>query len=208
MSPVKDEQEMKETKELKYMIRVGVNLEMNPALVEKLSGGQKLWSAAHEDDSKNRINGDAILEAGSYGTSVGILAALFMWIRKKFRNRGKTKEDLAAEKEAGHINRTCGALEAMLLEYIRSAREGMIEEENLDELIGNLEEMRGYDQAGKLVLPGKTELTEIRKSIEKYTEAIAMQNAVRPFRAGNAAGESEFRLLRDQLAQQREMLKA
>ncbi len=75
-----------------------MNITIDPELIRKLGAEEKLWSAAHYDGSKNRINEDAILEAGS--VSLGILTALALWCRKRFRNRGKTKEDLAAEKEA------------------------------------------------------------------------------------------------------------
>ena len=189
------------------MIHVGVNLDINPELVVRLSAGQKLWSAVHDDGSKNRINGDVILEAGSYGTSFGILAALFMWIKKKYRNKGKTKEDLAAEKEAAAINRTCGALEVMLQEYLQSAQNGTIDEKGLDELIGTLEEIQEYNQTGKLIIPGTNELAEIRKSIERYTTAIAENKNSRLAHESKATGASEFLMIREQLVQQRELIR-
>ena len=120
------------------MVYVGVFPEIDPETTEKLaSETKKLWTAAHEDGSDNRVNGDAVLEASSYDLTFGFLAAGFMWVRKLFRNRGKTREDLKAEKEAAGINRTCGALEQMLLEYFRSAQEGAVDGEALDELIDN-----------------------------------------------------------------------
>lgn len=104
------------------MKSVHATLRINPEIVGKLgSGTGAFWSAAHPDGSDNRIDADAVLEAGSYGIPLGILSALFQGIRKKYRNQGKTKEDLLEEKEAAKINRTGGALEEMLLEYIRAA---------------------------------------------------------------------------------------
>ena len=103
------------------MKSVHATLRINPEIVGKLgSGTGAFWSAAHPDGSDNWIDADAVLEAGSYGIPLGILSALFQGIRKKYRNRGKTKEDLLEEKEAAKINRTGGALEEMLLEYIRA----------------------------------------------------------------------------------------
>ena len=38
------------------------NIEINPDIIRKLSTGNgKLWSAAHQDGSDNRINGDVVL---------------------------------------------------------------------------------------------------------------------------------------------------
>ena len=61
----------------------------------------------------------------------------------------------------------------MLLEYIQSAQKGMIDEETLDDLIRTLEEMHGYDQAGKMIIPDREVLIEIRDAIVKYTSLIA-----------------------------------
>lgn len=148
-------------------------LDIDPEIVTKLSSeDSRLWLAAHEDGSDNRINGDVILHASTYGTGFGVIAALSQGIRKLFRNRNKSWQDLDAEKEAYRINNTCGALEEMLLEYIQAAREGTaVDREALDELIDTLEEMHGYCQAGKLMIPGEKELSEIRKSIAAYTAA-------------------------------------
>ena len=190
------------------MAQVGVKLEMNPEIIGKLSSGkEKLWLAAHEDGSKNRINGEAVAEASSYSFIFGFLAAGGMWIRKKFRNRGKTKEDLAAEKEAAKINRTSGALEEMLLEYIRAAQKGVVEEDSLDELIDTLEEMHGYHQAGKLSVPGRGELAELRKSITEYTAALAESRSAPPVRGMKLSGEDDFCLLREQLIRQKELIR-
>ena len=189
------------------MVSVGKKLEMNAELAEKLGKGKSCCYAAHEDGSENRINGDAVMEAASYHTSLGVLAALMMWGRKKFRNRGKTADDLSAEKEAARINNTCGALEEMLLEYIRSARDGMIDEEGLDELIDTLEEVQGYHRDGKLVIPDREGLAEIRKSIADYTAAIADSGSAQSARIAGTAGDDEFGRIREQLAAQREWIR-
>ena len=110
------------------MIRVGVQLTINPEIIRELGSGQNsLWSAAHGDGSENRINGEAVAETAEYSFSLAFLTAGLMWARKKFRNRDKTKEDLAAEKKAAAINRASDALEEMLLEYLRAAREGEVD---------------------------------------------------------------------------------
>ena len=97
------------------MIRVGVQLTIGPEIIRKLSSGQNsLWSAAHGDGSENRINGEAVAETAEYSFSLAFLTAGLMWARKQFRNRDKTKNDLAAEKEAARINKTASALEAQL----------------------------------------------------------------------------------------------
>ncbi len=190
------------------MTDTGVNLEINPEVTAKLSAGQKLWFASRDDGSANRINGDAVLEAGSYSVSLGVLAALGMWIRKKFRNRGKTKEDFAAEKEAAEINRTCVALEQMLLEYIQSAQKGVFDAEAVGELNDTLEAMQRYDQAGKLVVPGRKELAEIRKSIADYTEAMAKSKSVQPDRTAGTARTNEFGAVRELLKRQAALLES
>ena len=189
------------------MTEIGVKLEMNPALIMKISSGEKLWNATHDDGSKNRIDADTVLQAGTYGTLFGVLTALFMWTRKKYRNRGKSKEDFDAEKEAARINRTCGALEVMLLEYIRSAQNGMIDEETLDELIDTLEEMHGYDLAGKLQITNREDLTEIRKGITKYTDAIAKSKSAQTTQETGMTETYEFDMIRDQLICQREWIR-
>ena len=43
-----------------------------------------LWSAVHGDGSDNRVNRDAVFEAESIDTSVGILTAVFQGFRKVF----------------------------------------------------------------------------------------------------------------------------
>ncbi len=106
-------------------MQFNTKLGIDPEIMEKLSVGEgKLWCAAHADGSDNRIDGEAILEASTFGADIGLLEAGVQWIRKLFRNRGKTREDLAAEKEAAGINLTCGSLEQMLLDYFRAAKKG------------------------------------------------------------------------------------
>ena len=188
------------------MIQTGLNLEMHPDLTAKLSAGRKLWQAAHEDGSANRVDADAVLDAAATDTCLGILTATAMWIRKKFRNRGKTREDFAAEKEAADINRSCDALDEMLLEYIQSAEKGMVDGEALDELIATLEEMQAYDEAGKLTLPDRASVSEIRKALAKYTAAIDERRSVRPAREAEPTGASEFRQIRELLLRQKELL--
>ena len=133
-------------------------LEIDAEIETKLSsGGSKLWLAAHEDGSDNRINN------------------------------------------------TCGALEEMLLEYIQAAKEGITaDRESLDELIDTLEEIHGYYQEGKLIIPGKKELSEIRKSIAAYTAAMTGNDAGRPAPEDTAPNADEFLLIRDQLLKQKQ----
>lgn len=189
------------------MVQVGVRLEISPEIIGKLSSEHaKLWYAGHNDGSDNRINGDVILEASTYGAGFGLIAAGSQWIRKMFRNRGKTHEDLAAEKEAARINRTSDALEEMLLEYFQAAQKGGIDQEALDELIDTLEEMHGYAQAGKLAAPGAKELAEMRGSIVEFTAAVAEKKAAQPPRTANIPGADEFFLIREQVILQKELI--
>ena len=182
-----------------------MNITIDPELIRKLGADEKLWSAAHYDGSKNRINEDAILEAGS--VSLGILTALALWCRKKFRNRGKTKEDLAAEKEAARINDTCGALKEKLLEYFQSARKGRIDVEDLDDLIDTLDEMEKHDKTGKLSAAGRQELAGIQKAAAQVSAALG-GNSV-PGQAWGTTSQSAggFGAIRDELIRQRDLLK-
>ena len=181
-------------------------MEINPEIIRKLSmESGKLWSAAHHDGSDNRINGDVILEASTYGAEFGFFAAAAQWIRKKFRNRGNTQDDLAAEKEAKRINNTSGALEEMLLEYFRAVQEGSVGKEMLDELIDTLEEMKGYYRSGKLKVTDEKILTEIRKSVAEYTAVLAAESG-RPVREAESPDADEFSLIMEQLIRQREMI--
>lgn len=188
------------------MVQTAVNLDIDPEIIRKLgSENDQLWAAAHDDGSKNRIDGDAVLEASGYSVFLGFLTAGLMWIRKKYRNRGKTGEDFAAEKEAARINRTSAALQEMLLEYIRAAREGMTDAENLDELIDTLDEIDGYYRSGKLIVTGEQELSEIRNSIEEYITANEEDADCQS--AGPAVPEAdEFRLIMDLLVRQKKLL--
>ena len=187
------------------MANVGVKLETNPEIIRKLSSAKGgLWTAAHDDGSKNRINEEAIMDAATVGMTAGILTAIFQGIRKAFRNRGKTKEDLAAEKEAKNVNMTCGALEVMLLDYFRTTQEGTLDEETLDDLIGTLNEMQQYAQAGKLKVPGEKELSEICRSIAGYTAALSGREQPQTVKA--FCTQDAFGFIRDQLVRQKEWL--
>ena len=162
------------------MAHTNVKLEINPEIIEKLSlGGGKLWIAAHEDDSKNRVDVEAIADAALLDIVTGFFVAGYQLLKKRLRNLGKTKDDVAAEKEASQINRTCGALEQMLLEYIRAAQEGEIDAEALDELIGTLKEMQGYYEARKLSLPGESTLVAIGDSVAVFTANLLGSEAAR-----------------------------
>ena len=189
------------------MIEVGVNLEIHPDLLSSLSSGKKLCRAVHDDGSENRIDGDAVLEAATYGISLGILTAFVMWIRKKFKNRGKTAEDFRAEKEAVRINNTCAALEEMLLEYLQSAQDGIIIEEALDELIDTAEEMHAYCQDGKLLILGKEDLCALQRSIAAYTDAIARSRSMPASREAETTEADVFCSIRDQLIRQKELIR-
>lgn len=186
---------------------IGIKLEINPSIVGKLnSGRKKLWTAAHPDGSDNRINSDVVLEASTYGLDFGLIAAGAQWIKKKFRNRGKTKDDFAAEKEAARINRTCGALEVMLLEYFQAAQKGSIDEEGLDELLDMLSEMQGYCQSGRLALLGERDIAEMLGSIANYTAQIAKGKAVQTVHGTEAPDANAFALIRKQLLLQKELI--
>ena len=182
----------------------GCKLKIYPEILAKLSSGkEKLWVAAHPDGSDNRINGDVILEASSYGTGFGLLAAAAQLIRRRFRNRGKTRSDLLAEKEAAEINRTCIALEEMLLEYFQAVQNGSVDEEALNELIDTLEKMHGYFQSGKLRIPGEKDLVEMRKCIADYTAAITGDQSPSPVGKAESSGKDEFFLIRELLLRQK-----
>ena len=189
------------------MAQVDVRLEVNPEIIQKLrSSPAELWTAAHSDGSDNRINWNAIADADTIETSLGILTAVFQGLRKAFRNRGKTKEDFASEREAAKINRTCGALSQMLLEYIEAAQAGSIDRESLDELIDVLEEMDGYYQEGKLTIPGEKELLELSKSIATYTDALVDGGDAQSARGLEMTVRRAFSLIRAQLIRQRQWI--
>ena len=188
------------------MAHINAKPGIDPEIITKLSEGGRLWRAAHADGSDNRINGDVILEAASYGTGFGILAAGAQWIRKTFRNRDKTREDLDAEKEADVINKSCGALEEMLLEYLQAARAGRIDAEALAELTDQLGEVWEYARSGKLHIPDAKALSEIRGSIAAFTAALAGEETVPP--APEASAADEFHRIRELLLRQKELLAA
>ena len=187
------------------MITTGVKLEISPDLVEKLGQERVFWTAAHSDGSENKINEDAVWDAANADASLGILTAAALWVRKLWRGRGKTQEDRAAEREAAGINRSCGSLEAMLLEYVRSAQGGEIDGENLDELIDELEEMHGFLQAGKLTVTDGAGVAAIRSAVAAYTAAIARTRSTAPVPEPPAVGD-EFSRIRALLLQQKALL--
>ena len=189
------------------MIRVGVQLTIHPEIIRKLgSGRNSLWSAAHGDGSENRINGEAVAKTAAYSFSLAFLTTALMWARKQFRNRDKTKNDLAAEKEAARINKTALALEAQLKDYLLAAQEGMISPEGLDDLTAVLEEMDGYSRAGKLTVTNVQEAAEIRGRITDFTAAIEGKTAVQPHPEAEKPQEGEFALIRKQLIRQKELI--
>lgn len=188
------------------MAQTDVKLEVNPEIIQKLRpSNAALWTAAHSDGSDNRVNWNAVADADTIDTSLGVLTAVFQGLRKAFRNRGKTKEDFAAEREAAKINRTCGALSQMLLEYIEAAQTGVIDGESLDELIDVLEEMDGYCQAGKLTIPGERELLTLCKSIAAYTDALTGGDA-QSIQRLEITVRRAFSLIRAQLIRQRQWI--
>ena len=183
------------------MPHFNVHLTIDPSILTSLETDiPELWHAAHKDDSDNRIDADAVLDAASYGIPLGFISAAFQGIRKAFRNRGKTKEDLSLEKEAAQINRTCVALRQMLLEYLVAAQAGTIDGESLDELIDTLDEMDGYCRAGKLSVPGRRELDGIRRSIADFTAAIGGAGDAQ---VESATASDAFRTIRELLVRQR-----
>ena len=190
------------------MAQTGIKLEVNPEVIRKLrSSDAVLWTASHKDGSDNRVNWNAVADADIVGgASLGFLAAAFQGLKKAFRNRGKTREDFAAEKEAAKINRTCGALSQMLLEYMEAAQAGSIDRESLDELIDVLEDMDGYDQAGKLTIKDDGALLEIYKSIAAYTTALTGGGNEQSAQGLEITAHQAFRLIQAQLIPQREWI--
>ena len=188
------------------MAHVGARLNVDEEITRRLGSEEApLWRAAHGDGSENRMNIEAVLDAATYDASLGILSAAFQGIRKAWRNRGKTREDLAAEKEAARINMSCVSLGQMLLEYVEAAREGRIDPEALGELTDALKEVEGYRKAGKLKVTGDTELRRIREAVWDFTDAIGKDMGVQ---AGPRAQEAEedFGLIREALTRQREWI--
>ena len=189
------------------MEHVNAKLSIRPETVGKLSMGKGvLWSAAHSDGSDNRINGQAIVDTATVSFSAAAMVGGFQWIRKLFRNREKTGEDFAAEKEAVKINRACEALKQQLLDYLRSAQEGLIDPEALDDLAKTLEEVRGYHQSCKLKITGEQELDEILKSITEFTESIAESKSIAPVRKAGGSAADKFSLILEQILRQKELI--
>ena len=135
-----------------------------------------------------------------------MLSTIGQSLRKMFRNKKKSHEELAAEKEAAMINRTVGALEEMMLEYIQAATKGSVDEEALDERTDTMGEIRGYYQAGKLKITDQNAMAEIRKSIMKFTNAMAEAKHVAIPAEPDRAGKDEFCVIMKQLAMQKELI--
>ena len=189
------------------MANIGAKLQISPEIIQKLSSGKGgLWVAAHQDGSDNRINGEAIMDAAACSTFLGILTGIFQALKKAFRNRGKTKEDFAAEKEAANINVSCAALEAKLLDYLRSAQQGKADEEDLDDLIATLKEIRGYALAGKLKVSGEKELAQIGQSIANCTAAMTGSKAPGPVWKPGTPVADQFRAVGELLIQQKKWI--
>ena len=185
----------------------GIHMEIHQEIIDKLSAGKgSIWIAAHNDGSDNKINEDAILDTASYSIFLAVLSTIGQSLRKMFRNKKKSHEELAAEKEAAMINRTVGALEEMMLEYIQPATKGSVDEEALDELTDTMGEIRGYYQAGKLKITDQNAMAEIRKSIMKFTNAMAEAKHVAIPAEPDRAGKDEFCVIMKQLAMQKELI--
>ena len=90
----------------------------------------------------------------------------------------------------------------MLFEYLRSAREGEIDEETLCDLIKTLEKTEKALNAGKLVVPDAGLLTVIREKITTFTDAIVGKQAAKP----ETPSGGEFSLIREQLVRQRDAI--
>lgn len=184
------------------MARLDARISIDPVILERLGAGKSgLWTAAHGDGSDNRINVDEVLEAGTYSTSLGVLDGILQGARKAFRNRGKTQADFAAEKEAADVNKTCAAFDLMLRDYLLQARQGMPEQEALDDLLGILGEMQSCEQAGKLRVPGKGPLTQICRAVADHTAALTGGPLA------EVPEEDLFGFLREQLQRQKDMLR-
>ena len=82
----------------------GIHMEIHQEIIDKLSAGKgSIWIAAHNDGSDNKINEDAILDTASYSIFLAVLSTIGQSLRKMFRNKKKSHEELAAEKEAAKI---------------------------------------------------------------------------------------------------------
>lgn len=186
------------------MIDVGINLIIDQELVDKISlERERLWAAAHDDGSNNQFDIEAVGDAATLSFSLSAVVACVAGAKKAYKNKDKSKEDLKAEKEARKINEVCDSLTAWLREYLRSAQNGTIDEKSLDYLSDILEELHEYNKAGKLLLPGKEELAELRKRITEYTAKIVENKGYEP---AEAAGPDDFYMIREQLIRQKEIL--
>ena len=190
------------------MVQFNTKMKVSPEMIEKLSGESgKLWSAAHVDSSDSRVDlnalnkFDPILFPELNFASLGIEA-----VKKLIHNSGKTQQDYIAEEDATRINKTCGALEEMLLEYFQAAQKGIIDEESLDELIDTLDEIRGYYAFGKMKVPGEKELAEILESITTFTVSLAKEMQGHSVPETEASNADPFTRIRDRLIQQRKLI--
>lgn len=186
------------------MIDAGVSLVIDQELVDKISLEKgRLWTAAHDDGSNNRFDGNAVADAATISFGLSAIVAGFMGAKKAYKNKDKSEEDLKAEKEARKINEVCDSLTAWLQEYIRSAKDGMIDEKSFDYLSSILQELHEYNEAGKLAIPGKEELAELKKNITEYTSAIAESKGYEP---AEASDSDDFYMIREQLLMQKKLL--
>lgn len=188
-----------------HMKQLPVKLSIDPEIVNALGPDRApLWCAAHADGSDNRVDADAVLDAAGYGVTFGVLSAVSQFFRKTFKNRGKSQEDLAAEKETAGINRTCAALEEMLREYFLKAQEGTIDGEALDELTDTLGTVQGYAREGRLKTPGIRELRLICDRMAAFTAALTGSPAGQP--APSMPAEEAFRFIGEQLIRQKKWI--
>lgn len=89
---------------------------------------------------------------------------------------------------------------------MQAAQEGAVSREALDELINVLEEMDGYDQAGKLKIRDNGALQEICGSIAAYTAALKEGGNTQPPQGSEMSATSAFRQIREHLIRQREWI--
>ena len=178
-------------------------LTIDPQIVSALGSDKAtLWRAAHGDGSDNRINADAVMDVAAYSTALGVVSAVSQFFRKAFKNRKKTAEDLAAEKEAAAINQTCVANAEMLREYLLNAMEGKLDGQALDELIESLQTVQRFARKGLLETPGNKELAQLCESVAAFTAALSGSPAEKP--APSIQVADAFGFLLEQLIRQKE----
>lgn len=183
------------------MTHTDTKLTIDPEIVSKLHSGESGFCfAAHSDGSDNRIDSDAIMDAATVGATIGIMTAVFQGLKKAFRNRGKTQDDLQAEKEAAKINKTCGSLDLLLGDYLEAAQKGIVEEDDLDLLIDTLRDTESCYQSGKLKVSGEKELAVISQSIADFTAAMT------GCEAAETSAADPFRRILEQLVRQKEWI--